>query len=88
MDDGESAVQGRKPGARKVHRHGLHSLGPNEEWSVDGHDKLVNVMGIGVWGAVDKYSRLVLGHFAVRNNRLADTALGCFLLIVQKMGGK
>jgi hypothetical protein len=54
---------------------------------VDGHDKIVNTMGIGVWGIVDKYSRMVLGHFAVPNNRLADTALACYLLIVQKWGG-
>jgi hypothetical protein len=81
-------LQTRRPGAKKVHRYGLHSLGPDEEWSVDGHDKLVNIMGIGIWGVVDKYSRLVVGHFAVPNNRLADTALACFLLVIQRAGGK
>lgn len=82
------AVQKRRPGAQKVHRYGLHSMGPNEEWSVDGHDKIIRTMGIGIWGVVDKFSRKILGHFAVPNNRLADTALACFLLVVQRAGGK
>ena len=81
-------VESRRLGAKTIHRHGLHSIGPNEEWSVDGHDKLVNSMGIGVWGIVDKYSRYIVGHLAVPNNRKADTALACFLLLVQKTGGK
>ncbi|KAG8820853.1 hypothetical protein FRB91_006307 [Serendipita sp. 411] len=80
-------VINRHPRARAVHRHGLHSIGPNEEWSVDGHDKLVTTMGIGIWGAVDKFSRLVVSHFAVPNNRLADTALACYILLIQKAGG-
>jgi transposase InsO family protein len=82
-----AAVQQRRPGAQKIHRHGLHSLGPNEEWSVDGHDKIRNAMRLDVWGVVDKYSRLVLGHFVVPNNRLADTVLACFILLVKRVGG-
>lgn len=82
-----TAVQQRRPGAQKIHRHGLHSLGPNEEWSVDGHNKIRNTMRLDVWGVVDKYSRLVLGHFVVPNNRLANTVLACFILIVKRVGG-
>lgn len=78
----------RQPGAKHYHRHGLHSIGPNEEWSVDGHDKIVNSMGIGIWGVVDKFSRLVISYFALPNNRRADVALACYFLTVQKAGGK
>jgi len=81
------AVENRRLSARVVHGHGLHSIGPNEEWSLDGHDKLCRSMGIAIWGIVDKYSRLIIGHYAVPNNRLADTALACFLLLVEKSGG-
>jgi hypothetical protein len=80
-------VAARKPGAKQIHRHGLHSLGPNEEWSVDGHDKVMNSMGIGIWGVVDKFSRNPIAFFALPNNRLADVVLACYLLTVQKAGG-
>jgi hypothetical protein len=81
------AVENRRLSAHVIHGHGLHSIGPNEEWSLDGHDKLCRNMGIAIWGIVDKYSRLIIGHYAVPNNHLADTALACFLLLVEKSGG-
>ena len=81
-------VASRRPGAQKVHKRGLHSIGPDEEWSVDGHDKLVNSMGVGVWGVVDKFSRYILAHYAVPNNWLADVTLALYLLTIKKAGGK
>lgn len=39
----------RAPITKAIKRTALHSLGPNEEWSMDGHDKL-NVIGFGVYG--------------------------------------
>jgi hypothetical protein len=83
-----AGVAGRQLGAAVVHGHGLHSLGPDEEWSLDGHDKTVRPMGIAVWGIIDKFSRKTIGLFAVPNNRLADTTLACFLLLVQRSGGR
>ena len=81
------AVQQRQPGAQQVHRHGLHSLVPGEEWSVDGHDKLVIPMGLRIWGVVDKFSRKAIDFYVVPNNRNADTVLACFLLAVKEAGG-
>jgi hypothetical protein len=37
------AVADRRPGARKVHCRGLWSIGPHEEHSADGHEKLINI---------------------------------------------
>ncbi|KAJ6536668.1 hypothetical protein B0H10DRAFT_2181829 [Mycena sp. CBHHK59/15] len=46
-----------KLGANNVHKKGLWSVGPNEEWCVDGHEKILQSMGIAVWGIINKYSR-------------------------------
>jgi hypothetical protein len=35
-----AAAAARRPGVKKIHSHGLWSIGPNEEWGVDGHEKL------------------------------------------------
>jgi hypothetical protein len=45
-------------------------------------------MGVGVWGVVDKFSRYILDHYAVPNNRLADVTLALYLLTIKKAGGK
>ena len=82
-----SAVAARHPSTRKVHHHGLYSSGPNEEWCLDGHEKILRSMGIAVWGVIDKCCRLELGLWAVPNARLADVPPVLYLRVVQNAGG-
>ncbi|KAF5315640.1 hypothetical protein D9611_004975 [Ephemerocybe angulata] len=85
----ENPVQAanRHPGTRKVHKHGIWSSGPNEEWCVDGHEKIALSMGISVYGIVDKYSRMELALFAVPNARHSRVPVLVYLRTVQKLGG-
>lgn len=82
-----SAAAARHPCTRKVHHHGLYSSGPNEEWCLDGHEKILRSMGISVWGAIDKCCRLELELWAVSNARLADVPPALYLRLVRKIGG-
>lgn len=83
----EDAAKARHPNTRKVHHHGLWSSGPNEEWCVDGHEKILPSMGIGVWGIIDKYARLELGLWAVPNPRHIDLPPALYLRLVRKKKG-
>jgi hypothetical protein len=56
LKQNSKAQAGRHPDTRKVHHRGLWSIGPNEEWCVDGHEKIKNLMEIAVWGIIDKCS--------------------------------
>ncbi|KAJ3506413.1 hypothetical protein NLJ89_g6882 [Agrocybe chaxingu] len=77
----------RHPVTRKIHHHGLWSIGPNEEWCVDGHEKILNSMGIAVWGIIDKWSRMELALWAVPNARIAQVPPALYLCLVRKIGG-
>jgi len=71
-DKDPEASASRHPRTRKIHSHGLWSIGPNEEWGVDGHEKILNSMGIAVYGVIDKFSRMELALWAMPNARLSD----------------
>ncbi|PPR05257.1 hypothetical protein CVT24_008283 [Panaeolus cyanescens] len=64
-----SLTAGRHPQTRKTHKHTLWSSGPNEEWCLDGHEKILLSMGIAVYGIIDKFSRMELDLVAVPNAR-------------------
>ncbi|KAG6807536.1 hypothetical protein H0H92_007153, partial [Tricholoma furcatifolium] len=81
------AVAARHPLTRKVHKHILWSAGPNEEWCVDGHEKLLESMGIAIWGIIDKCSRLELSLTAVPNARKSTVPLSLYLLTARKQHG-
>jgi transposase InsO family protein len=81
------AADMRKPGAKKVHTRGLWSAGPNEEWCVDGHEKILLCMGIAVWGIIDKYAREELNLWAVPDARTADVPPALYLLMVRAKKG-
>ncbi len=81
------ATAARHPETRKVHHTGLWSIGPNEEWCIDGHEKLLVLMGIAVWGVVDKFSRRELALWAVPNARLAEVPPALILRLIHKLGG-
>ena len=71
--------------AKKVIWTQLTSLGPNDEWCGDGHDKL-NKIGIGIYGICDKFSGFWLRLWAVSNNRLGDVVAHLYLCLVEKKG--
>ncbi|KAJ7194165.1 hypothetical protein GGX14DRAFT_576656 [Mycena pura] len=82
------ANEQRRPGAEKVHKKGLHSSGPDEEWCFDGHEKISGPMGISVYGINDKFSRLEQLLKALRSARKSSVppALYLKLLIVDFVG--
>lgn len=62
------AAQERAPGRKRIYRSVLVSKGPNEEWSIDGHDKMTD-LGMPIYGIVDKFSGKILSMEIVPNNR-------------------
>ena len=82
------ATSARDPKTRKIHHKGLWSISPNEEWCIDGHEKILLSMGIAVWGVIDKFSRLELGLWAMPHARLKELPLALYLRLLKKQGGK
>jgi len=77
----------RHPLHAKVKRSPLTSLGPNDEWSANGHDKLMKI-GIAVYGFRDKASGKWLSLRVVPNNRLNVVIAYLYLSLVEERGGK
>ncbi len=77
----------REPGANKIIRGVLRSLGPNHEWSADGHDKLV-ALGFAIWGIRDKWSGKWLGLWVLPNNRYKDSIAFLYLKLVAELLGR
>lgn len=80
-------VASRRPGTKKIMRSPILSIGPNEQWSIDGHDKL-NSFGIGIWGIRDVYSGLMLAMQAMPSNRRANDVHCVYLNAVIKAKGE
>lgn len=76
-----------QPHKKKIHRTPLTALGPNHEWSGDGHDKLTAI-GFPIYGIRDKWSGLWIGLWVLPNNRLKRAVAYCYLQVVHEMGGK
>ncbi|KIJ48438.1 hypothetical protein M422DRAFT_247775 [Sphaerobolus stellatus SS14] len=76
----------RQPGSRKIKCFQLVVLGPHQEWSGDGHDKLTAI-GFPVWGVRDVWSGVWLGLWVLPNNRLKAAIAYLYLSLVEKMGG-
>lgn len=72
--------------AHKVVRVPLTSLGPNDEWSGDGHDKLKKI-GMAVYGIRDKASSKWLLLKVMPNNRLNIVVAYLYLCLVEELGG-
>ncbi|KAF7293373.1 hypothetical protein MIND_01114100 [Mycena indigotica] len=77
----------RRPDARTVHKSGIFCSGPNEEWCMDGHEKILDCMGIGIYGTIDKYGRYELQLNAMRSVRRADIPPALYLRLVKEKGG-
>jgi len=76
----------RDPTSKKLRRGKLISIGPHEEWSGDGHDKLVGI-GFPVYGIRDKWSGKWLGLWVVPNNRLANVVAYLWLCVMEQLKG-
>ena len=77
----------RNPLNMKIKRSPLSSLGPNDEWSADGHDKLIKI-GIAAHGFHDKATGKWLSLRVVPNNRLNLVITYLYLSLVEERGGK
>ncbi len=77
----------RTPTSKKKHRVALVVLGPDFEWSCDGHEKL-SKLGFPIWGIRDVWSGKWLGLWVVPNNRLKVVVAYLYLSLVRELGGK
>ena len=77
----------REPMATTISRGVLVAKGPHDEWSGDGHDKLVKY-GFAIWGLRDKFSGYWLGLWVVPNNCLGIVIAYLWLTVVYKLGGE
>ncbi|KZV99427.1 hypothetical protein EXIGLDRAFT_605785, partial [Exidia glandulosa HHB12029] len=75
------------PGSKEIHTGKIERMGPNEEWSCDGHLKLVPEMGLYVWGIVDVYSRHIQQHFVLRDASLMVNIRALYLRVARKYKG-
>ncbi|KAF7373543.1 hypothetical protein MSAN_00564700 [Mycena sanguinolenta] len=83
----EDGFEKRHPRSKKsLVRTPLTSVGPHEEWSMDGHDKL-NKVGFGILGLRDKWGRKYLHYRVFPSNRYADTTGVFYLECAKKHGG-
>lgn len=82
-----NAAYARRPGAKLEHSKGLWSTGPNEEWGGDGHLKLLEEMGISIWGVVDKGTRRELSSYAVPGHLNADITLALYIFTIRRQKG-
>lgn len=82
-----SGLASRRPGTRKIVRSPIVSIGPNEQWSIDGHDKLAK-FGIGIYGIRDVYSGRMLALRAMPCNRRKEDVHLVYLETVEEAGGK
>ncbi|KAF9034342.1 hypothetical protein BJ165DRAFT_1417428 [Panaeolus papilionaceus] len=82
-----SLTANRHPQTRKIHKHTLWSSGPNEEWCLDGHEKILLSMGIVVYGIIDKFSRMELSLIAVPNARDSALPIVVYLRAMKEYGG-
>jgi len=75
------AFAARAPGKKPKHtRITLVTLGPNHEWSADGHDK-INRIGVQIWGVRDVYSGQYLGMWALPNNCLKESIAYLYVML-------
>ena len=76
----------QEPTAKKIQRTPIISLGPNAEWSGDGHDKLKKI-GFPIYGIQDVASGKWLGLWVVPDNCLGNVVAYIYLSLVDELGG-
>ena len=88
LKQNSKAQAGRHPDTRKVHHHGLWSISPNEEWCIDGHEKIKNLIEIAIWGIIDKCSQVELRLWAMPDTRVLEMPPALYLHLVKERKGK
>ncbi|KAJ3897859.1 hypothetical protein F5879DRAFT_1026797 [Lentinula edodes] len=86
QDHAPEGFQQRAPGTKVIHQTQLHSNGPDDNWSMDGHDKLAKA-GFEIYGIRDKFSGKFLYYVVLPSNRYA-AVIGVVLLKCIKKYGK
>ena len=76
-----------EPSSRKIHRVTLISIGPHEQWSKDGHDKLCKI-GFPVHGIRDVWPGKWLGLWVVPNNRSKTIIAYLYFCLIEEQGGE
>lgn len=71
---------------KTAHTAILQSYGPNEQLSIDGHDKL-SAIGFPIYGMRDKFSRKWMVLVAAPSNRTNLVTSYLYLKLVQTMKG-
>lgn len=85
----EENLAKRQPGAKTIKRRPIISVGPNEQWSLDGHDKMKNVgPGMGVYGIRDVYSGRFLSLVLLPSNRKSKNIHWVYLEAVYQCKGE
>lgn len=87
QDHAPEGFQQRAPGTKVIHRTQLHSNGPDDDWSMDGHDKLAKV-GFEIYGIRDKFSGKFLYYVVLPSNRYAAVIGVVLLKCIKKYGSK
>jgi hypothetical protein len=77
----------REPTARKIQRGTLVAVGPHDEWSCDGHNKLVKY-GFPIWGVRDNWGGKWLGLWVIPNNRYKDVIAYLWLSLIKDLGSR
>ncbi|TYJ57541.1 hypothetical protein B9479_001623, partial [Cryptococcus floricola] len=80
------AAAGRKPKSKKIRRFPIRSFGPNQQWSMDGYDKM-SALGLAIYGIRDVYSGYIIAAEVMPSNRLTRNVQYVFVKAVAARGG-
>lgn len=86
-DFADSGFDKRMPTSKKIFRSPLTGIGPDEEWSMDGHDKL-RAAGFDIYGIRDKWSGKWHHYRVIPSNRYASVIGVIQLECIKKVGGE
>ncbi|KAF5379743.1 hypothetical protein D9615_005816 [Tricholomella constricta] len=85
-DFADESFDKRMPVSKQIKRSPLTGIGPDEEWSMDGHDKL-RVAGFDIYGIRDKWSGKWHYYKVVPSNWYAAVVGVIQLECIKKVGG-
>lgn len=72
-------------GRGKIHRERVICLGPGEKYSVDGHEKLLDI-GYAIYGIRDTWGK-IMQYWVVPDARLASIPAYLYLTLVRELEG-
>lgn len=78
----------RAPGSCRIRRTDKFPVGPDERWASDGHEKLLVICGVGIYGFVDDATGRILRMEVLSEVRDSNQVGLVFLDAVIERGGK